>query len=273
MRADDPDSSELTIQVNALMHFALMSLSLTGVDISGLTPQYDKITDGTVKLPRVIFDFTYSDMPDTPYRCIGLMDGTQAVLLIGSVDDRYQAMADVFGIITPEQAEDIAQRLVPDEQTFGPLQFTMPAQSGFDFDVASVYCLCFTEQYHLLSVEYMPVDFAEMLGMDTFTEEDVLAFAESAAEGTLAEGGFVSADTDLFAPGIARVKMITEPSYSGEQEEYWFIIYPYGCYTIHVPVASDGQALLDSIRVNPDADPYKPDFTWTLLIAMANDEE
>ena len=257
---------EMYIRGNALVHFAVLALSFSGVELDAMDPKLTKKTLNDVTLPMVTINFEYDDLPGVPYRCIGLLDGDMAVLLIGNVCAAFDAMADAMGIITPEQAAVIAERCVPSEEELGLLTFTMPAQTGFYFKPGSMTIACFTDAYHMVTVEYMPMPLNEMLGVETVTDDDLLNFVAA-----LEEGSF---ETGLMCPGVARVKMIVEnPSFQyAEPSEIWFILMPFGCYTITMPLTADGDLLRSSLAIKEDADVYERDFTNELLYTIFGGE-
>lgn len=264
---------EMYIRGNALLHFAALVLNLSGADPAALEPSLEKEISGDVTLPKVTIDFEYDDMPGVPYRCIGLLDGEMAVLLIGNVCDDFNAMADVFGIITPEREAVIAERCVPDEEELGLLTFTMPAQAGSFFSSGSMTFACFTEAYHFITVEYMPVMLNEMLGVETVTDDDLLEFVAAIAEDPTTTP--LQFETDLMQPGVARARMIfpNQVISLAEQEEVWFILMPNGCYTIKMPLTGDGDILRDTLAVKEDADVYEEDLINELMISIFGSTE
>lgn len=265
---------EMYIRGNALLHFAALTLSFSGADPGALDPKLTKKTLNDVTLPMVTIDFEYGDLPGVPYRCIGLLDGDTAVLLIGNVCAAFDAMADAMGIITPEQEAVIAERCVPSEEELGFLTFTMPAQTGSYFKPGSRTVACFTEAYHMVTVEYMPVPLNELLGVETVTDDDLLAFVASLKE----DPRMGSFEAELLRPGVARAKMIVKNASMeyAEPSEVWFILMPFGCYTVTMPLTADGDILRSTLAVKEDADIYARDTTnellYSIFSALGSDE-
>lgn len=262
---------EMYIRGNALLHFAVLTLSITGVQIDALDPKLTKKTFDDVTLPMVTVSFEYEDLPGVPYRCVGLLDGDMAVLLIGNVCADFDAMADAMGVITPEQEAVIAERCVPCENELGLLTFTMPAQTGSYFKPGSRTIACFTEAYHMITVEYMPLSLNELLGIEKVTDDDLLSFVTALGENPMTEGSF---EAELMRPGVARAKMIMKDAYMeyAEPDEVWFILMPFGCYTVTMPLTADADVLRSTLAIREDADVYERDTVNEILYAIFGGE-
>lgn len=262
---------EMYIRGNALLHFAVLTLSFTGVQLDALDPKLAKKTFNDVTLPMVTIDFEYADLPGIAYRCVGLLDGDMAVLLIGNVCAAFDAMADAMGVITPEQEAVIAERCVPSENELGLLTFTMPAQTGSYFKPGSMTVACFTEAYHMMTVEYMPLSLNELLGVETVTDDDLLAFVAALAGEPTIEGTF---EAELMRTGVACAKMILQNEFMdhAEPNEVWFILMPFGCYTITMPLTADGDVLRSTLAIKENADVYERDTLNEMLFAIFGGE-
>ena len=251
LRADYPDASEDSLRYNALNCFARLYITvMTLGTVEGDTQAVHPDADGAVGL---VLEYSYADTPGVPYRCTGLMSGTNAVLLMGSVDARYEAMAAALKCANPEMAQAYETRMQPTTVHIGELTATFPCVPDCQENTAAkqVYYDCFTAEYECLNAEHIEIDMSFMADPND-PDGSVLAMAEATAQGYQQSGAYDSYELCLFAPGIALIKAECPADIPMAENSVciWsFLSLEHGPYVFYGTSSESGTAFLNSIAV------------------------
>ena len=197
--------------------------------------------------PAVRFAFTYNDGRNEPYSCTAILDGERAALLFGNRGARLNSLLEEFRPATREDLEKIEKRLQPKQVKKKSLVFSFPAEPVLTGNFTNMYWHCFTDHFTYISVQFMGFDFEAVTG-EKGTDDALLALCELSSDGYLQEGDFDSYDVELFAPGIAVLKLHAGKNNFGEPLETWFFVTKKATYMATVTANEEGMAFLNSIR-------------------------
>ncbi|MBO2517619.1 MAG: hypothetical protein CW338_10220 [Clostridiales bacterium] len=251
IRTAHPEADEMTLQFNALGNFALIYITMMtpGTPSGDIRPLKITGEDGQV-LAGVEIDYTYADTPGVAYRCTGFIDSSRAVLLMGSLDERYEVMARAFGPVTSQREQDYTARMTPSAARLGELTVTFPCVPDQYITSGRTFLDGFTSDYAYISAEHMETDISYMFDPEN-TDGSILELMEYVGMQYVADGTCDSYEASLFAPGIGLVKCTCLPQMEGFEDHHiiWcFMSARHGPYVFHSSSSPEGLAFLNSIR-------------------------
>ncbi len=234
-------------RMRALFNFAMICLEFSYENsFTAEEPEFFHAGEDDT-FPAVRFAFTYNDGRNEPYSCTAILDGERAALLFGSRGARLNSLLEEFRPATREDLEKIEKRLQPKQVKKKSLVFSFPAEPVLTGNFTNMYWHCFTDHFTYIRAEFMGFDFEAVTG-EKGTDDALLAFCELSSDGYLQEGDFDSYDVELFAPGIAVLKLHMKDTGPKDRMECWFFVTKKATYMALVNATEEGMAFLESIR-------------------------
>lgn len=252
IRADHPEASEADLQINALRNFALFCVcDLTGGIPAGAVRPVTISSGSGESLPGLEMEYSYDDAPGITYRCTGIIDGSRAVLLTGSVNECYEAMAQTLHPVDPESEAAYAARMVPTTVRLGELTMTFPCVPDTQVYGDQTYYDAFSADFSYLSAEHIEMDLSFMTDPDD-PDGSIMEMMDYVGQEYIAEGAIDEYEAVLFAPGIGLIKCRCLPEVPDFEDEglIWaFYSAAHGPYVIESTSSPEGLAFLDSIAL------------------------
>ncbi|MBE5777933.1 MAG: hypothetical protein E7331_01230 [Clostridiales bacterium] len=249
VRAAYPEDDEQTLCRRTLVNFMELCTNFSGGS-AGAYPQGELrwIKYDTPGFYGAEGEFEYGDLPGVTYQCTGIFDGsTHAVVLMGTKNESYAAMADVLGPITPEQEELLQQRTHPQTYTVKRMTVSFPKEGSFE-EYQDGTCLldCFLDSYNYVFVEYSPMDTTAFFAPGGDTNEELAALARRNGDNLVAEGAAEKAEVSLFADGVALLTVHDNASF-GAHRIHNFFFTTEGIYRLAFFDTEEGWDILETV--------------------------
>lgn len=249
IRTAHPEASEQEIARLTISNFMDLCRTISGFSC-GTTPL------GEVRWKEYSFDktvmygaeayFEYGDLPGVTYQSTGILDGTRAVVLMGTKNQRYDAMLEHFGPITPQNEALLKMRSQPETITIGSITLTLPKQGeAATINGVDLY-ECFTPSFNTISLKYSPSDMTNLFSSDRSLEEQFLEHARSNGEKMVADEVATKTEASVFAPNIVLLTVYGYDTISAPWIYNYFYT-PDGIYLLSFRDMDDGWDVLESV--------------------------
>ncbi len=154
MEAMYPEVPETQRRLQALMYYGMFIPELYGAEVSDRSIESHKKGDNL----WMTVAFTYKDTPDLPYTGHFMLSGTKAACLVMAKCDHTDAVTEAMRIITDEEREAwLAEREQAVSRPLNGLSMTFPVEPVYAETENSEFLACFTTDWGMIQVQYMPV--------------------------------------------------------------------------------------------------------------------
>ncbi|MBR1584120.1 MAG: hypothetical protein IJ662_01105 [Clostridia bacterium] len=248
-----PGESEQQAQEHALLNFARVYISTFGgaLDDSQIRRVTTRNGDGEA-FTAVTFPYVFPDAPNAHYAGLGMMDGTQAVLIMGTLSKAFEHYALAIQPDTQAEADAFRSRH-PQTVRLGRMRITFPVPPSEDSTAVTTFYDAFTPEYSYLGAEHMPRDNRRLLKAGQSEDDCLKTLLTYTAEQFLRRGELESYRVEKVQDGVWRSEGVTP--LAGQWAEgtgpVRRLMRAYmtmdGLYSIHCDDTEEGRAFLDSI--------------------------
>lgn len=259
IRRDHPDSLEINNQANALVNLAYVYIVPYNGDFLDM-PEAGIITREGKEYAEIRFEFAYEG-EDGVYLGRGIMDGSQAVMIMGREDDDEACrIIEGMNVLTAAEAEAFLNR-PPETICTGSMRVTFPRKPDREEDDSSFFFDGFGADYTYMTLEYFPADMLDLFS-DAEEGTDPLLEATNAFAQKYVELKDITADytVEKVADGIWLCRGISpvEKEYTDAAEVRRILhmyVMPDGLYTMIFNDTPTGWAFAESVTFGEEEKP------------------
>lgn len=250
MRQEQPGQDEEQYQLNALINLAHFYLAIfNGEFTDGPTPAMARA--GDTLLPQMTFSYAYPQEEDGREYCgKAMIDGTQAVILMGEKDAANLAMLNDMRPVPAETAAAFHGRQ-PQTVLLGRMRVTFPVPPETDNGEGHYFSHVYTPDYAYLNAEHLAIPLEMLLGEEV-TDDLLETFLTYAAQGYQDAGVIAEYTVYRVAEGVYAFDGASakSPRYIENHGPALTLVRGYctreGVYTLNATDTEMGRAFLDS---------------------------